>query len=123
MPVHFQLVLARWVILVASIYLTQPNIGSSVAAHRECLERQPQAVDGACGATQGSVLNPDIWNVPYGSLLGSKIPKGYVLVGVADIIVLSESGREHLSTLGWLIISYFLHFVLSSILKLYNLFI
>lgn len=45
------------------------------------------------GVPQGSILGPTLWNGMYNGVLTLKLPKGVVIVGFADDIVLSISGE------------------------------
>jgi hypothetical protein len=45
------------------------------------------------GVPQGSILGPTLWNAMYNGVLNLKLPKGVVIVGFADDIVLSITGE------------------------------
>lgn len=46
------------------------------------------------GATQGSILGPDLWNVSYNGLLRLKMPDEIRLVGYAEDVAALAAGRN-----------------------------
>ena len=44
--------------------------------------------------TQGSVLGPDLWNAFYDGLLHVHLPGGVSLIGYADDVALTITGRD-----------------------------
>lgn len=46
------------------------------------------------GATQGSVLGPDLWNVAYNDLLRAEMLEGTLLVGYADDVAVLIAARD-----------------------------
>src|SRR5450830_1037148 len=52
-----------------------------------------KSVNITAGVPQGSILGPTLWNGMYNGVLTLKLPKGVVIVGFADDIVLSVTGE------------------------------
>ena len=58
----------------------------------ETSERQ-KMVNVTTGVPQGSIVGPTLWNGMYNGVLTLKLPRGVVIVGFADDIVLSVTGE------------------------------
>ena len=52
----------------------------------------------SAGIAQGSVLGPDLWNTFYDGLLRVHLPVGVSLVGYADDVALTITGRDMQAT-------------------------
>ncbi|XP_073986276.1 uncharacterized protein [Rhodnius prolixus] len=59
-----------------------------------CTEEGPRTRSITAGVAQGSILGPDLWNVPYDSLLRLELPEEAMLIGYADDVAALIAARN-----------------------------
>lgn len=63
---------------------------------REIVTHYGERYTVSCGVPQGSVLGPLLWNVLYDKLLRTEMPDGIKLVGFADDLAVTVTGKHQL---------------------------